>query len=207
MRIVLAVVIAASLAACQREHTLQLLLGPDARTPSLGFLCRQDANPSKLLLERPDVVMDSTVTVSFVVDIVSLGGRLPGCRGEEIIAACADGNCSFATTGETRYCKQVTFPVSLAKDRDGLMTSITEQLKEMPIVTDAPNGPVLIRAVSTAQTCMELATQAIDPAQAVGCAYSCPAVLDDIDGPISLSLDTLNQQCEQQVRACAAFPM
>jgi len=54
---------------------------------------------------------------------------------------------------------------------------------------------------------MEFVIQTIDPAQAVGCAYSCPAVLDDIDGPISLSLDTLNQQCEQQVRACAAFPM
>jgi len=84
--------------------------------------------------------------------LLALVPSITGCKqgpGErcQVNADCADGNCSFATTGETRYCKQVTFPVSLAKDRDGLMTSITEQLKEMPIVTDAPNGLVFICVV------------------------------------------------------------
>lgn len=207
MRTLVTAIVVVMLGGCQREHVLTVLLGPDPRTPSMGFLCRQDGNPTKLLVERPDVLVGSMVTTSFVVDIVSLGGRLPGCRGEEIIAACTTGDCELTGSSETRYCQQVTFPASLARDRDALMQTITEQLHRAPIVSDAPNGPVMIRAVSTSQTCDELLTQAIDPAKAVGCAYSCPAVLDDIDGPISLSLDTLNAQCEQQVRACAAFPM
>jgi len=31
-------------------------------------------------------------------------------------------------------------------------------------------------------------------------------VLDDIDGPVSLSLDVLDDQCESTVHACAGFP-
>ena len=40
----------------------------------------------------------------------------------------------------------------------------------------------------------------------VGCAYSCPVQLDDVDGAIALSLDTLSRMCERDVRACSVFP-
>jgi hypothetical protein len=196
----------AATAACQRQHDVKILLGPDAVTPSAGFLCRQDADPDKLLLQRGDVLQGGSFTASMVVDIVSLGGKLPGCRGEEIITACQGHSCTLTTTPADRYCIRVTFDAALASDRAALMAQITAQLEARPITTDAPNGPVLLRAVATSQTCDDLAVHPLDPALAVGCAYSCPAVLDDIAGPISLSLDVLTDQCESTVHACAAFP-
>jgi hypothetical protein len=203
MKTILVALIA--VAACQRTHELQVLLGPNADTPSAGFLCKQDADPTKLLLERPDVLSGKTVTFNVVVDIVSLGGHLPGCRGEEIVASCTPGTCTLAVDRADRYCKKEMFDVSLASDRPTLMHQITADLAKMPIATDAPNGPVLLRAIATSQSCDDVHTGKIDPTLAVGCAYSCPAVLDDIDGPISLSLDVLDDQCESTVRACAGF--
>jgi hypothetical protein len=44
----------------------------------------------------------------------------------------------------------------------------------------------------------------LEPA-AVGCAYSCPVELDNVD-TVSVSLDTLSRQCEPLVKLCARFP-
>ncbi|HEV7559593.1 MAG TPA: hypothetical protein VGO00_29155 [Kofleriaceae bacterium] len=203
MRVIVALVLV--VAACQRTHELQVLLGPTPDTPSAGFLCKQDADPTKFLLQRPDVLVGKTVMANVVVDIVSLGGHLPGCRGEEIVAACTPGTCTLAVDHADRYCRPIAFDVSLASNRPALMAQITSALAAQPITTDAPNGPVLLRAVVTSQSCDDVHTGKIDPTLAVGCAYSCPAVLDDIDGPISLSLDVLDDQCEPTVRACAGF--
>ena len=202
----IAIVVMFGVAACQRTHELHVLLGPNADTPSAGFLCKQDADPGKLLLERSDVFDGQSVNVNLVVDIVSLGGHLPGCRGEEIVASCTPGTCSLAVARADRYCVPITFHVSLAiSDRAALMREVTAELAKQPITSDAPNGPVLLRAVATSQSCDDIHAGAIDPSLAVGCAYSCPAVLDDIAGPISLSLDVLDDQCESTVRACAGF--
>ena len=38
----------------------------------------------------------------------------------------------------------------------------------------------------------------------VGCAYSCPALLDAVEGDVYLGFDTLTEQCAQGVRVCAS---
>src|SRR5262249_59177232 len=69
---------------------------------------------------------------------------------------------------------------------------------------NAPQQPVMIRAVATAQTCAELAGGApYDTAQLMGCALSCPVQLGDISGDVLLDLPTLSDQCEAGVDACA----
>lgn len=213
MKIIMSLVLA--IAACEREHQVHVLLGPDPVTPSQGFLCKQDADPSKLLLTAPAVFDGTTARFNMVVDIISLGGRLPGCRGEELVTACKNGACKLVAEDPSarRYCVPVQLAVSLVQDRAATMAKLTEQLRARAIVSNAPNGPVLLRAVATSQPCAELETPsngsyaALDSARAVGCAYSCPAVLDDITGPISLSLDTLTDHCEQVVRVCTGFPL
>jgi hypothetical protein len=200
------------IAACQREHDLTVLLGPNATTASQGFTCKQDADPTKYLLQDPATFDGTTVHFNVVVDIVSFGGRLPGCRGEEIIQSCRSSPCTLvASPGVTRYCQPVSFPVTLANDRAKLMATITQQLAARPIIENAPNEPVMLRAVATSQPCSAITTPtnntypALDGSAAVGCAYSCPAVLDDVSGPISLSIDALDDQCESIVRVCAGF--
>jgi len=205
---------AAALAACHQEHEVKVLLGPDPSTPSQGFLCRQDADPSKLLLATPAIFDGATLRFNVVIDVLDLGGKLPGCRGEELVAACRGGTCSLPASdpGARRYCVPVQLPGALALDRPALMAALTQQLRSRPVTTDAPDRPVLIRAVATSQPCAQIeqpaggSYPALDGDLAAGCAYSCPAVLDDIPGPISLSLDTLTEQCEQTVRLCARFP-
>ena len=70
---------------------------------------------------------------------------------------------------------------------------------------DAPDEPVLLAPSRQAEACNALSEE-FNLNRLVGCAYSCPAQLDDVDGPISLSLDTLTRQCEREVKACAVFP-
>jgi hypothetical protein len=201
-----------TITACERTHELKVLLGPDPVTPSQGFLCKQTASPNDYLIEKA-VAGDGTIQFNMVVDVITLGGKLPGCRGEEIVTACKAGACKL-TAQSARYCVPIKFPTSLASDanRAQLMQSITQQLETQAIATNAPDGPVLIRAVATTQACDAVTTPqdgvypSLDGSAAVGCAYSCPAILDDVDGPISLSMDTLTDQCEPTVRACAGFP-
>lgn len=195
------------IAACQKSHEVALQLGPNASTITAGFLCREDADPTKQLVERART--GETYQLSVVIDIVDLGGRFPGCRGEEIVAACntKPGTCSLVRRADnTRYCEPVTFThddVSSA-DLKPLLAKIRSQLQIDAVTLDAPSQPVLIRAVATTESCDAL-PDTFDAAKLVGCAYSCPVQLDGIDGPIALSLDTLDTACERQVIGCALF--
>ena len=204
MRIVLALI---ALAACQRTREVTLQLGPTPDTITLGFVCRQDADPSLVLGERARVGPNFEFNV--IVDIIDLGGQLPGCRGEELVAACPPGTCTIVPRAGGRYCQRVSFAASLVNpDNLGpLLDSIRDQLDEQLVTLDAPDRPVLIRAVATKEgDCGGTIPDTFDPEQLVGCAYSCPVQLDAIDGPIALSLDALSNACEPEVRACARYP-
>ena len=141
----------------------------------------------------------------------ALGGSLPGCRGEELFAACGGGACEIVTRPDgTRYCEDITVSqadvAAAMKDNFApMLNSIRTQLQAQPITLDAPDDPVLIRSVATTESCAAVPA-AFDPTQLVGCAYSCPVQLDEVDGPVALSLDTLTRACEREVKFCAAFP-
>ncbi len=199
-----------ALAACQQAHVVTIQLGPSGETLTAGFACVQDADPMKLLAGRA-IQPDGGLRFSIIVDVVTLGGQLPGCRGEELFAACGDGACEIVPRDDgTRYCRdievdQAAVIAAINNDLVPLLDSIRTQLREEPVTLDAPDEPVLIRAVATTESCDALAPE-FDATRLVGCAYSCPAQLDEVDGPIALSLDTLTRQCEREVRACAVFP-
>ena len=40
----------------------------------------------------------------------------------------------------------------------------------------------------------------------MGCAYSCPVVLDDLDGSLRLGFATSEPFCAPEVRGCAFYP-
>ncbi len=91
-----------------------------------------------------------------------------------------------------------------------ILKALHEQLDDLKLLDDAPDDPIVVRVAATQQTCDELlppdgSLPALEPELAVGCAYSCPVVLDDLRGTLGLALDTLDDRCGPQVRACAKF--
>jgi hypothetical protein len=197
-----------TLAACQRVHEVEIQLGPDDGTFTIGFQCRLDNGMP--LVERAHV--GSVYRFSVVIDLIDLGGELGGCRGEELVRQCSSGACSVVPRADgTRYCVPVELPEALVRSMNprAILDAIRPQLAVEPITANAPDRPVLIRAVGTTQPCDELRNVPAaehDPARVTGCAYSCPVQLDAADGPISLSLDALDERCAQEVAVCAAFP-
>ena len=210
MRICLLVLL---IVGCAREHEVRLLLGPDEQAITIGFRCRQAADPTKFLFAR--AVQNGEVRFNLVVDIVGFGGRYPGCRGEELVAACPDRtSCRvLQRPGRNRFCmRDLHFSATNIQSPEMIRQTLIDQLRGSVVVGDAPDTPVLIRAVATTEDCTAIEAPEgdtypdLDENLAVGCAYSCPVVLDDVQDSISLSLDVLDDLCEQTVRVCAAFP-
>jgi hypothetical protein len=207
-----AVVIFLVLAACQREHAVGLELGPSEGTLSIGFRCREQADPTKLLIQRAPL-RNGRISITIVVDLIDLGGRVLGCRGEELLAACdptTGGTCGVTVAANpVRYCKEIEVPVGNG-DPMTVADNFLERARGAVITTDAPSYPVVVRAVATTESCATIQQSSdgvdydpLDPDLAVGCAYSCPVQLDEIDGSIYLSLDALTEICEPAVRHCA----
>jgi hypothetical protein len=97
-----------------------------------------------------------------------------------------------------------------------LLAELNAQLESFVVAQDAPDEPVVVRIVTydlpspqstSATECpdflLDFAT-ALEP-NALGCAYSCPVELDNVDR-VSVSLDTLSRMCEPLVKLCARFP-
>lgn len=205
-------------AGCAREHEVNILLGPTSDSVTVGFLCRADAVPHELLFSS--AVNSGRVEFNLVVDLVGFQGRYPGCRGEELVKACPTReSCDILLRPiGKRFCTPLHIEVADVINPDvdirnkAVRDTLTEQLNNKTIFADAPDIPVLVRAVATTQACAEIenpvngAYPDLNAMAAVGCAYSCPVLLDEVRGTLSLSLDALSDQCEMQVRICAAFP-
>lgn len=202
---------------CHTEHTVRLELGDGASGITQGFLCRTEVALPELaagdyLFERGHDPATGTVSFSLVVDVVSLGRVLPGCLPEELLGVCRGGACGVAA----RACQ----PVSVSGPRGKRLVAMTEAeraafLSELgralrvlpPLFSDAPDGPVVMRAVLSTQPCAELVErQDFAADRLMGCAYSCPAVLDELDGSLRLGFATSDELCAPEVRACAAYP-
>lgn len=191
-----------ALAACEEHHNVQLLLGPNDHTLTVGFTCRDD--DGVLLVEQTR--RGSAYSFQVVFDTFDLGKTLPGCRGEELFASCSDRACKRIS----RQCRTVTLNGIGSFAQPAILSALHDQLGDLKLLSDAPDHPIVVRAAATQQPCDELlpadgSLPALDPELAVGCAYSCPVVLDDLRGTLGLALDTLDDRCAPQVRACARF--
>ena len=197
---------------CIAQHHLRLLLGPSPGKESAGFGCK-DASGTPLIY---GIVPNGARMTDFslIVDVVDLGAHLPGCLASDIISSCSDGSCKLLVSdAPQRYCQHLQIPLPVGAPID--LAYVEEYLHENapPIVTVAPHRPVVFRVViTTTPNACDLVNQndgqvwAPLTTNVLGCAYSCPAVLDDVSGPISLSIDALDDQCESIVRVCAGFP-
>jgi hypothetical protein len=206
-----------ALPGCQDEHRVKLELGGGGSI-SQGFLCRTDTalpglSAGDFLFERGHDLITGDVRFSLVVEVTSLGDVLPGCLPEEILGVCrADGACPRAA----RFCA----PLSVAGPRGKRLAMMTEPeamafvaqlgaaLEALPpIFRDAPDGPVVVRAVASTDSCDQLAeVDRFEVDGLMGCAYSCPVVLDELDGALRLGFATSEAFCAPEVRGCAAYP-
>jgi hypothetical protein len=195
-----------AIAACQVDHHVDILLGPTPTQLSQGFLCVDDAGTP--LIESTRTAQG--YTFQLVIDVIDFGTVFPGCRGEELLDACTAHDCRLEAPPVPRFCLDIAIPAAHIKNSELVLQDLRDQLRGQTVLRDAPHTPVVIRATTTRQSCAALTTAvdgaypALVPDLAVGCAYSCPAVLDDIDGPVLLSLDTLNNRCANIVKACAS---
>lgn len=191
-----------ALTACEEQRTVTLLLGPDDHTLTAGFACR--AESGELLIEHARA--GGTYRFQVVIDTVALGATFPGCRGEEIVASCNDGDCARIS----RFCASIQIPQAELTSPTAVLAALHAQLGHHELIADAPDTPIVVRAVTTLQSCDDLMPAAgvyprLDAERAVGCAYSCPVILDELSGSLGMALDTLDDHCANQVRACARF--
>ena len=102
----------------------------------------------------------------------------------------------------------------------GTEAGILEQLRDRfhdtepgRIIDDAPDVPMIVRAVITLESCASIerieqgSYQSLAGGDALGCAYSCPFVPDTVQGSIVLGLDAMEDSCERNMRVCARFPV
>lgn len=221
--------IAFVIACCAIQHHVRLLLGPNEDTASAGFLCKDPLDESQYLFAR--AYAQGHLTFQLVVDLVDLGGDFPSCLAEDIRAQCHDetGPCTLAkSVAPQRFCTTVDAAFDTAQNpAKTLMAYLHDTYPSL--IADTTDRPVIVRAVATTQPCSELMqTSAVNPnawvvldsdspssptAQHVvlGCAYSCPVLLDQVGDQISLGLDLGlgsidTQQCISTIDACARFP-
>jgi hypothetical protein len=207
----LVLAVAPGAAACEREHRVQIRLGADNDTLGLGFRCVDDQGEP--LAAR--ALVGGRLELRVIVDLIGVGDTVPGCRGEEILRACPreeDCPALVVSADGRRACAEVSVGPPFDDPR-AVAAQVHAALRDLEVTGDAPDRPLIVRAVATTERCEDrlVAPQGgtyplLDPALAVGCAYSCPLQLDAVDGAVSLYLDALDERCEPQVRACAAFP-
>lgn len=186
------IVTAALLGACSTERTVRLDLGLD------GFVCTsEDGRPLYL-----DALQGDMLTGQLVVDVITLGGNFPGCLGEDILDRCDPASCFTAA----RACRTFSFPIG-ADPQVG--ASFLAALSGWAPIADAPDGPVIVRVVATTEPCAAIDQPLdgrfapLDSQAAIGCAYSCPTVLDEVERVTVGVGFVVGEQCEQLVRGCA----
>jgi hypothetical protein len=196
----------ALLTACNEVRQVRLTFGEEGEGLD-GFLCREV--DGSYLLSRAVPPSGGEVPSSLVIDFVRLGG-LPGCRSGQLIRWCADHDC--AVMPEHRVCLPAPLPDITGLPRPEARERVREALRQLAgstVASEAPDEFIIVRATATLQSCDELQfsggeVPAMKEEELVGCAYSCPALLNAIDDEVYLGFDTLTEQCAQGVRVCAS---
>ena len=198
-----------AVAACNVQKDVKVTFGETGEGLD-GFMCKDDNK--LLLLERlaPSDGGTYRTTASLVTDFITLGGLPDGCRSSQLIKWCATHACAPAPN--TRVCTPFELPAPDGGSRANLRAAILEKfkaIKDKIVSENAPDGPVMMRVLATAEPCSAVMAGANGtlPAYAksklVGCAYSCPTLFDQVGQDVLLSFDTLTEQCEQGVRTCS----
>lgn len=207
MRRVAAMLVLA-LGSCTVERQVSLTFGSDGEGLD-GFMCKDPAG--QFLLDRARDGDGGVRTGALVVDFVRLGG-VPGCRTGQLVKWCSTHECK--PLRQARGCVPVTLPtVTPMMPREALRASVLSAMRQVQntgVLDDAPDEFVIVRLVGSLESCEALTAKPeavelpnFDKAQLLGCAYSCPVLLDRVDQDVYLGFETLTVQCEQGVRICS----
>jgi hypothetical protein len=194
----------------QRSVDLDLARGPGG-LPA-GFFCRAPSTSGgapylfELVSERfapcgRACAAGQCRSVGLVFDFIETAG-VPSCRASSIAAFCDSSPCNVTV----RRCFDAE--VCLSSDQQETVDAVDEALRIASggvILDEAPNGPVLVRMIGTAQACADVRAEGLDGRSTFGCAYSCPAQLDAVEGSVQLDLDAFDDECGSNVFACALF--
>ena len=208
------VLLALSLSACVVTHDVPLdLVGLDEGHPA-GFGCRVPSatggGPFLVETIAPDLAACAMSCdhgmcrrAAFVFDFVEVGG-VPSCRAGALVDWCADpGRCRVVA----RRCFEVDACVAAA-DPTSYTASVSAGIRAASggvILESAPDATVLVRAIGSAQSCEEIVGSGLASEAVFGCAYSCPAQLDTVEGPLQLDLDAFDDECGALALGCALF--
>ncbi|MBL8919035.1 MAG: hypothetical protein JNJ54_09270 [Myxococcaceae bacterium] len=194
------------LAGCAVQREVALTFGSEGEGLD-GFMCKDPAG--QFLLDRAKDGDGGVRGGSLVVDFVRLGG-VPGCRTGQLMKWCSTHECK--PLRHTRACVPLTLPTSMMK-REELRAAVLSAMKQTGntgVLADAPDEFVIVRAVGSLEPCATLMPAAdaatlpdFDKSQLLGCAYSCPVLLDRVEQDVYLGFETLTAQCEQGVRICS----
>ena len=210
----LVLTLALTIAACSVQHDVPIdIVGLDRGHPE-GFSCRAPSamggGPLLTQVVAPDLAMCSMScgtsgacrTSAYVFDFVEVSG-VPSCRGSALVDWCSALSRCHVTA---RRC----FDVDACVSGSGTSTAASVEAglraaADGVILDPAPDGVVLVRVVGSAQSCAEIASAGVARREVFGCAYSCPAQLDAVQGSVQLDLDALDDECGALVYACATF--
>jgi hypothetical protein len=194
--------------ACTVQREVALTFGPEGEGLD-GFMCRPPGGP--FLVERARQPDGGVRPGALVFDFVRLGG-VPGCRTGQLIKWCATHECKPLRS--TRACVPITLPalppVMTREDLRQPLLSAMKQIGNSGVLNDAPDEFVIVRVVGSLQSCEALTPgadaaelPAFDKNELIGCAYSCPVLLDRVEQDVYLGFETLTGLCEQGVRTCS----
>ncbi len=196
------------LAGCSVQKEVAVSFGSEGEGLD-GFMCKDSTG--KYLLDRAQ--NDGGIApASLVVDFVRLGG-VPGCRTGQLIKWCATHECRPLSS--SRACVPTTVPaITTGMMREELRAALLSAFRltgENGVIGDAPDEFVIVRVVGSLESCSQLMPPmgtelpAFDKTKLLGCAYSCPVLLDRVQQgqDVYLGFETLTAQCEQGVRSCS----
>lgn len=193
---------------CTVQREVALTFGPEGEGLD-GFMCRPPGGP--FLVERARQPDGGVRPGALVFDFVRLGG-VPGCRTGQLIKWCETHECKPLRS--TRACVPIALPVlPPVMSREDLrqpLLSAMKQISNSGVLDDAPDEFVIVRVVGSLQSCEALTPAAdapelpaFDKNELIGCAYSCPVLLDRVEQDVYLGFETLTGLCEQGVRTCS----
>lgn len=173
-----------------------------------GFVCRADADT--YLTERAV----ASQRVAFIVDFIALGGQ-PKCDTDSLSTWCE----SHACTVVGRSCFDAAVASGSATETSNqAIAKAYASIRGEKLTAAVPSEPVLVRLVATTETCSTLMAKTAAPfecAKLVGCASSCPVLLEGLDAAVDVNLDmgkgyvgdsVYESICGVGVEMCAMVP-
>ena len=222
----LALVLAAlALCACQRTNVVQLeylgvrataMSGPGspAVIGALGFTCSEPVPPGS---PPGPPLAQRLLTAGSGCLVVDVYGAVASASPDPSATACRTFNVSTDLQSDVaRYVEPVDAATlascsARAADPREVAQCVLGDTAGDTATQDAPDGLIVLRAVLLAGACPATTddvamTRAAD---LVGCAYSCPTVLDSVSGPLLLYLPVDATTCTQssaEMANCLALP-